>query len=66
MLKIMARSGYEDGENEIFRTNEHESKKLNGADILDGFNYNINLDIRLQEIHDINVSYHPVFYFRTG
>ena len=36
MLKITARSEYEEyGENEIFRTNVRESKKLDGTVILD-------------------------------
>ena len=35
MLKITAKSGGEDGENEIFWTNVHESKKLDGTDNFD-------------------------------
>ena len=52
MLKITARSGCEDGENEIFRTNVHESKKLDGTNILDGFAYNINFDIPFQNVNN--------------
>ena len=38
--------GCEDGENEVIRTNVRLSKQLEGIKILDGSNYNINLDMQ--------------------
>ena len=52
MLKIRARSGCEDRVNKIFRTNVRESKKLDGTDILGGFNYTTNLDIPFQNVNN--------------
>ena len=74
MLKITARFGCEDEENEIFRANVRKSKKLDGTDILDGFNYNTNLDIRFQNVNNkkytisiyCNIQFHTFAQVDTG
>ena len=49
------RYGYEGGENDIFQTNVPLSKQieqLDGTDILDSFNNNINLHIGIENINN--------------
>ena len=49
------------------------SEQLDGTNILNGLNYNANLDTGIQNmtknlsrIHVVNIIYCPILYFRTG